>query len=56
MEIQAKRQIIVDDILVALGEFGRFQVLQYCLFAVMVVLTTAAYLSYIFTAGQLDYR
>lgn len=56
MDCKKKPEINVDSILVELGELGRYQLLQYFLLGVITLFTSLAYLSYIFTAGQLDYR
>lgn len=48
--------IDLDAILVEIGETSRYQILHYVLFGVVVIFTSSSYLSYIFTAGQLDYR
>lgn len=53
---EKQRTVDVDSIQTELGELGRYQVQKYILFAVAVLLTSSAYFSYIFTAGQLDYR
>lgn len=50
------REIDLDGILEEIGEMGRYQVAHYVLLSVIVILTSSSYLSYIFTAGQLDYR
>lgn len=56
MDESKRRDYIVDRILVELNELGRFQLLQYLWISTIVVLMNAAYFSYVFTAGQLDYR
>lgn len=48
--------IDLDGILVEVGELGRFQLLNYALLCVAVIMTSSSYLSYIFSAGQVDYR
>lgn len=48
--------IDLDAILVEIGERGRYQLAQYALLGVFVVLTCVPNLSYIFTTAQLDYR
>lgn len=56
METAKKRDVIMEGIMVELGELGRFQIVQYVILSVIVLFTSAAYFSYVFTAGQLDYR
>lgn len=56
MDRQKKRDFIVDNILVELGELGRYQLLQYFFYSTIIVITTLAIFSYVFTAGQLEYR
>lgn len=48
--------IDLDAILVEIGETGRYQIALYATLCVLVMFTSNSYLSYIFTAGQLDYR
>ncbi|KAH1017518.1 organic cation transporter protein isoform X2 [Dendroctonus ponderosae] len=45
-----------DDILVELGELGRFQIIMYLLVCLPVLFGAANSLSYVFTAGVPDYR
>lgn len=49
-------EIDLDGIMVEMGEFGKYQILNYVFLCVAVMLTSSSYLSYIFTAGQVDYR
>lgn len=56
MGTEKNRDFAVDSILVKIGELGRYQVLQYTLFSVIVLITSAAYFAYVFTTGKLDYR
>lgn len=56
MEALQKKTTNLDSTLAELGTLGRYQVLHYFLLAVITLLSTSAYLSYIFTTGQLDYR
>lgn len=48
--------IDLDGILVEVGELGRYQLLNYVLLSVAVIMTSSSYLSYIFSAGQVNYR
>lgn len=45
-----------DDVLVELGELGRFQIIMYLLVCLPVLFAAANSLSYVFTAGVPDYR
>lgn len=53
---EEERELSLDNILAELGELGRYQVLQYLYLAIIVVVTSVAFFSYVFTTGQLDYR
>lgn len=46
----------LDLILKELGQFGKFQIINYLLIAIPLTLSAAYTLSYVFTAGDLDYR
>lgn len=46
----------LDSILKDLGQFGKFQTINYLLIAIPLTLSAAYTLSYVFTAGDLDYR
>lgn len=46
----------IDGILKYLGDFGKFQIINYILISFPVLLSGAFSLSYVFTAGQLEYR
>lgn len=46
----------LDSILIELGEFGRYQKIKYIYMTVPVFLLAGFTLSYVFTAGNLDYR
>lgn len=46
----------LDSILKELGQFGKFQTINYLLIAIPLTLSAAYTLSYVFTAGDLDYR
>lgn len=50
------QHIDLDAILVEIGEHGRYQIALYAVLCVLVLFTSNSYLSYIFTAGKLDYR
>lgn len=49
-------QIDLDEILVEIGETGRYRTVTWTLWCLVVLLSSLPYMSYIFTAGQLDYR
>lgn len=48
--------IDLDEILVEIGETGRYRTVTWTLWCLLVLLSSLPYMSYIFTAGQLDYR
>lgn len=54
--IRDDRHIDLDEILVEIGETGRYRTLTWTLWCTVVLLSSLPYMSYIFTAGQLDYR
>lgn len=56
MKKEAKNDFDLDSILPELGEFGRFQIFVYIISCIIISLTAAVGLSYIFTTGQVDYR
>lgn len=49
-------ELDLESILSDLGEFGKFQVFIYSLTILPILLISCFGLSYIFTAGQLEYR
>ncbi|XP_037031526.1 solute carrier family 22 member 4-like isoform X2 [Bradysia coprophila] len=55
-EETTKNDFDLDSILPELGDFGRFQIVVYIISCVIISLTAAVGLSYIFTTGQVDYR
>ncbi|KAJ8943341.1 hypothetical protein NQ318_000556 [Aromia moschata] len=46
----------LDNILVQLGDFGRYQIFVFGLVCIAVVLHSAVHVAYVFTAMDLDYR
>ncbi|KAJ6636137.1 Solute carrier family 22 member 5 [Pseudolycoriella hygida] len=56
MKEEINNDFDLDSILPELKEFGKFQIFVYILSCVIISLTAAVGLSYIFTAGQVDYR
>lgn len=50
------KEFDLEAILSDLGEFGRFQIFIYSLTILPILLISCLGLSYIFTAGQLEYR
>lgn len=56
MKEETKNDFDLDLILPELGDFGRFQIIVYIISCVIISLTAAVGLSYIFTTGQVDYR
>lgn len=49
-------ELDLEAILTDLGSFGKFQKIIYSLTILPILLISCLGLSYIFTAGQLDYR
>jgi OCT family organic cation transporter-like MFS transporter 4/5 len=47
---------VYDDILEQLGDFGKYQILQYLLLFPPVFFTAAFTLTYVFTAGAVPHR
>lgn len=56
MKEETKSDFELDSILMEIGQFGRFQIIVYIISCVIISLTAAVGLSYIFTTGQVDYR
>lgn len=52
---KAGADIDLDGVLNEIGQFGRFQIKQYGLMVIPVIFHAMA-LSYVFTAGRLNYR
>lgn len=46
----------LDEILDEVGHFGKFQAVNYALVGFPILLSAAFALSYVFTAGDLEYR
>jgi hypothetical protein len=46
----------LDDILDEVGQFGKFQAINYILIGFPILLSAAFSLTYVFTAGDLEYR
>jgi hypothetical protein len=46
----------LDEILDEVGHFGKFQAINYLLVGFAILLSAAFTLSYVFTAGDLEYR
>lgn len=46
----------LDRILVELGQFGKFQIINYMLLCIPVALSAIYGLGYVFTAQDLEYR
>ncbi|KAJ6645297.1 hypothetical protein Bhyg_00501 [Pseudolycoriella hygida] len=49
-------ELDLEAILSDLGQFGKFQIIIYSLTILPILLISCLGLSYIFTAGQLEYR
>lgn len=52
----AAAPIDLDEILEELGQFGKYQVTTYLLISLPIFFTVISGTSYVFTAGELDYR
>jgi len=46
----------VDHVLLQLGQFGRFQILNYIALSFPIFFSASFTLTYVFTASDLDYR
>lgn len=46
----------LDSVLEELGEFGKFQIINYIFISIPIFLFAGFSLSYVFAAGQLNYR
>ncbi|XP_058838024.1 organic cation transporter protein-like [Topomyia yanbarensis] len=53
---KSEDDIDLDGVLNEIGQFGRFQVRQYGLMIIPIIFNALFTLSYVFTAGNLDYR
>ncbi|XP_066993627.2 solute carrier family 22 member 2 [Anabrus simplex] len=51
-----REPVELDEILIELGQFGRFQVLTYMLISLPVIYAGVSIVTYVFTAGDLHYR
>ena len=49
-------KVDLDNILIKIGQFGRYQLIQYTLIAFILIFTAFSSLSFLFTAGNLEYR
>lgn len=45
-----------DPVLVEIGEFGRYQIIFYVLLCIPIGIYAGITLTYVFTAGNLEYR
>ncbi|XP_058055344.1 organic cation transporter protein-like [Anopheles bellator] len=53
---RSEESIDLDQVLSEIGQFGTFQIRQYALMILPIVLNAFFTLSYVFTAGNIDYR
>lgn len=53
---KSEDDIDLDGVLSEIGQFGRFQIRQYGLMVIPIILNAFFTLSYVFTAGSLSYR
>ncbi|XP_062559471.1 solute carrier family 22 member 4 [Armigeres subalbatus] len=53
---KSEDDIDLDGVLNEIGQFGRFQIRQYGLMVIPIILNAFFTLSYVFTAGNLNYR
>lgn len=45
-----------DPVLIEIGEFGRYQIIFYVLLCIPIAIYAGITLTYVFTAGNLQYR
>lgn len=45
-----------DPVLVEIGEFGRYQIINYVALCIPIAIYAGITLTYVFTAGNLNYR
>lgn len=53
---KSEDDIDLDEVLTEIGQFGRFQVRQYVLMTIPIIFNAFFTLSYVFTAGNVNYR
>ncbi|XP_053690010.1 organic cation transporter protein-like [Sabethes cyaneus] len=53
---QSEDDIDLDGVLSQIGQFGRFQIRQYAFMVIPIIFNAFFTLSYVFTAGNLNYR
>lgn len=53
---QSEDDVDLDGVLQEIGQFGQFQMKQYGLMVLPIIFNALFTLSYIFTAGNLEYR
>lgn len=56
MKKNAENELDIDIILLELGEFGRYQIKNFVLICIGIMVLSEMSLTYVFTAGILQYR
>lgn len=56
MKITTKKEFDIDIILLELGEFGRYQIKNFVLICIGIIVLSEMSLTYVFAAGILQYR
>lgn len=56
MHVAASDANILDEILVRIGEFGRYQMFNYILLCIPMIFNAFQSISYVFTASPVVYR
>lgn len=51
-----ERDFDFDPVLREIGEFGRYQILNYVMLCIPIAIYAGITLTYVFTAGNLNYR
>lgn len=55
-EEEKQQDLDLDSVLRELGQFGKFQLINYLFICLPILFSAIFTLSYVFTAGQVEYR
>lgn len=55
-EEEKQQDLDLDGVLKELGQFGKFQLINYLFICLPILFSAIFTVSYVFTAGQLEYR
>lgn len=56
MKKATEKEFDIDTILLEVGEFGRYQIKNFILICIGIIVLSEMSLTYVFTAGILQYR